>query len=263
MPIELQVEAIDKVDESIRGAYVEAEGKFTLDPDKYHDIKAQGLLRKNSELIGREKTLKAELAKFDKFKSVADDDWNDFQDWLTHKDDPPPAGGKPDQQALEKAIAKEKARYERDLKAARDEASGKDGKVADLETRIREFEIWTPVRDLAVKAGVMPDRLNAVMTLLRAEKRFDLNDDNKLVFQTADGLPTTLTPERAFQTDLKQELAWAFPSSGAGGSGAPSSSSGAGGGVVRITREQAKDPSLYRAAKDKAAKDNLQFELID
>jgi hypothetical protein len=56
MAVAFQIDSLDKVEEGIRGAYVEADGKFTLDPDRYAEIRSQGLKKKNSELLGKLKS---------------------------------------------------------------------------------------------------------------------------------------------------------------------------------------------------------------
>lgn len=54
----------------------------------------------------------------------------------------------------------------------------------------------------------------------------------------------------------------AFEANGAAGSGAPNNTNSSGRGVT-LTREQAKDPATYRAAKEQAAKQNAQFQILD
>ena len=73
MPLEYTVESLDTVEDGLRGAYVESEGKYQLDPDKYHEIKAAGLKKKINEKIELEKKLKTELSRFEKFKDIDTD----------------------------------------------------------------------------------------------------------------------------------------------------------------------------------------------
>ena len=234
MPLEFVVKALDQVEESIRGAYEERDGEFHFDPDKYAEIKAQGLKNKNRELLTDIEKAKPLRARGEKFKDVTDQDWDDYQSWKQSKDAGDGDGdgggnagkGKSGQVDLEKAIANEKRRFERDLTAVKSEIAQKDQEIASLNGRIREFSIWTPVRDMAVAAKVLPDRLDAFVTLLKSQGRFDLDESNKLIFKDKEGYPTTVTPEGAFKTELKNEFAWAFQASESGGSGASRSSGG-------------------------------------
>jgi hypothetical protein len=193
MAIEFEVTDINSVDEELRDAYVESEGKFVFDPDKYHELKAAPLISKNKELLSEKKKLAESVKALDAVKRGAETD-------------------------IEKV------------------ASEKDQRIAALEKQLRESSIWSPVKDLAVKHGVMPDRLDAVMTLLRAQDRFDQDEEGKLIFKDKDGYPTTTKPTRAFEYYLKEELPWAFEASKAAGSGAKAGAKANGTGRV-VSRE--------------------------
>src|SRR5689334_2255563 len=112
MPVEFVVDSIDSVDESIRGAYVENEGKFNFDPDKYAEIKAQGLKSKNKELLGKLTKAKDGLKRFEKFTDFEDDDLTEFQTWRENKDKPaddkPGKGSEELQAKFDSALGKEK-----------------------------------------------------------------------------------------------------------------------------------------------------------
>src|SRR5215470_14092219 len=111
MAVENIVDSIDKVDESIRSAYVkQADGKFQLDADAYADLKAKGLKEKNKELLGKVRQTKTS-----------------------------------------------------------------EERLADLEKEVRHFKLITPLREMALKAGMFPERVD--MALLELEKRFTLDED--------------------------------------------------------------------------------------
>lgn len=229
MAIEFVVESLDQVGEDLKPAYVEVDGKFQLDADRYAELKAAGLKKKNAELLGKEKALKENLTRLERFKDVPEDEWDGFQTWKQQQAE---GGGKPangaDAGALEKAMAKEKARFERQLAEQQAAVAERDAKLAGYEKQIREYAIWGPVKDLAIENEVLSDRMEAFITLLRAQGRFDLDEDGTtLIFKNADGTPTLQKPKEAFKLTLKNEFPWAFAASGAGGSGAPNGSTGA------------------------------------
>src|SRR5262245_43364309 len=176
MPVEFEVPSLDVVEEIFKPAYVEKEGKFTLDADRYHEIRAEPLLKKNRELLDEKKKLAEEKKTLDEKSRSASTD------------------------------------IDRQLKE-------RDQRITELERENREHAIWSPVRALAAKHGVLGDRLEAVMTLLRAEQRFDL-EERKLVYKDKNGYATGISPERAFEVYLREELPWAFEASKAAGSGA-------------------------------------------
>jgi len=219
MPVEITVDSIDSVDESIRGAYVEVDGKFSLDPDKYADIKTQGtvqgLKKKNSELIGNEKKLKDKYKRYERFDALADEDLDEIEQWRENKDKQPPADqgkGKEELNTLhEKALKREK-----DSRAADNAAH--EAEKAELKKKLRSFELTTPIRDAALKAGVLAEDMEVV--LLDTASFFDLNEDGKPVV-LQDGEPTEITLEKFFTTLYREKRPKFYAASGASGSGAP------------------------------------------
>lgn len=61
MAVALTVDKIDLVEEGIREAYVEANGKFNLDPDRYAALINAGLDKKNKELLSKNKELSGKV----------------------------------------------------------------------------------------------------------------------------------------------------------------------------------------------------------
>jgi hypothetical protein len=232
MPVEFQVDSLDSVDESIRSAYVETDGKFTLDADKYADVKAQGLKNKNKELIGKLKAKEDGLKRFEKLQELSDDDLSELLELRETKGQKP--DGKPQseeaKQQFEKLLKKEKDKHASEL-------SAHTSKLGELEREIKHYKLTVPIRDIAVKAGVIAEDLELV--LLDTAKRFALNDDNKIVVLDEDGDVTDITPQKFFETLYKEQRPKFYSASGAGGSGAPSSSSSTRSGGARIiTRSQ-------------------------
>ena len=219
---DLIVDSLDNVEESIRSAYVESEGQFTLDPDRYADMKKQGLLRKNSELIGEQKRLKEQAAKWERFKDIDPDALEEFiESRDSESSNAGDAKGEQKPKATGVNVERVKQRYEAQLKEREDE-------ITTQKQQVREFSIWTPVRDLALKMknGVLPDRIDAFVKLMRTDGRFDLNDAGQLVFKESDGYVSDRTPEKAFEV-LREEYPFFFAASGAAGSGAVPGSNGA------------------------------------
>src|ERR1041385_1571773 len=225
MPVEFVVDSIDSVDESIRGAYVENEGKFNFDPDKYAEIKAQGLKSKTKELLGKLTKANDSLKRFEKFTDFEEDDLTEFQTWRENKDKTPPpddkAKGSTELQAqFDKAREKDKAKWD-------GEKTTLETQIAELTRENKHFKLTVPLRDIAVKAGVIADDLDLV--LLDTAKRFTLNEDDKIVVLDEDGDPTDITPQKFFETLYREQRPKFYAASGASGSGAPSSTVSTGG----------------------------------
>lgn len=207
MPVEFEVANLDSVEEGIRKAYVEADGKFRLDPDRYYEIKAEPILKKNQELVNEKRELQKSTKTLEEKSKTGLGD-------------------------IEKQLVE------------------RDREITNLKSQVREYSIWTPVKDLALKHGVMADRVDAVMTLLRTQERFDMEGSN-LVFKDRNGYPSTITPQRAFEVYLREELPWAFEASKAAGSGAQNGNKSAGGRTISAeTFEGMSHEARWQAVKE-------------
>lgn len=229
MPVEYQVDSLDSVDESIRGAYVETDGKFNFDPDKYADLKAQGLKTKNKELltkIAQGKADKDALKRFEKFADLDDDELSDLLTLREQKNNPPADKDKDKGKGAEEL----QANFDKALKKATDkhttDLAERDNTITELNKKLKHYELTVPIRDVAAQAGVLAEDMKLV--LLETASRFKLNDDGKIVVLDDDGEETDITPQKFFDTLYKQQRPKFYAPSGAGGSGAPSSTSRSG-----------------------------------
>jgi hypothetical protein len=230
MPVEYTVDSLDTVDESIRGAYVETDGKFNFDPDKYAEVKAQGLKNKNNELLTKLKTKDDGLKRFEKFAELEDDDLNELLELREAKKNPPPADskqpkGNEDLQAqFEKAQKRLTERHTQEL-------ADRDKTIASQDEKLKGYELTMPIRDAALKAGVIPEDLELVLKDVR--ERIVLNEERKIVVLDDDGDPTDVTLDKYFGTAYREQRPKFYAASGAAGSGAPSGTSR--GGVKTMT----------------------------
>lgn len=226
MTIEFVVDSIDAVDESLRGAYIENEGKYAFDPDKYAELKAAGLKKKNYELIDAQKKLKGELSKFEKFKDVDPADLEEFFEYREAKQTGNGEAGKdgaPDEAArkYEKALKKWESKYNSEAQAW---AAEREQIMGEL----RHYKLTVPLKEIALKAGVLPDDID--LALLETSKFFKLTDDNKIVVLDEDGDPTGDTPEKFFKEVYRERRPKFYQATGAAGSGAtPGAKAGANG----------------------------------
>jgi hypothetical protein len=222
MALEFQVDSLDTVDESLKSVYVEKDGKFNLDADKYAEFKATGLKNKNKELLGKLGKASDGLKKFEKFAEFDDSDLEELLELRANKDKP---GEKPgDDERI--------AQLEKLHKKALDKITGEKGatetRAAELEKQVKHYQLTIPVRDAALKAGVLPEDLEVVM--LDTQKRFGLNDEGKPVVLDEDGDPMDVSLDKFFSSLYKEQRPKFYAPSGAGGSGAPTNAGGGGSG---------------------------------
>lgn len=260
MGIEFQVESLDKVGEDIRGVYVEAEGKFNFDPDKYAELKAAGLKKKTTELLGKVKEKETELAKYGKFKSLAEalaeSDEEEIGQVLEHwqKRGENGKGGKPDPKTDEALQLKEKL-HAKELKKRDDELTTLRTDHQKAQAELKDFKLWTPLRDVAIKAGLDPADWEVARLELNYLGRFGFDEDGKVVV-IEDGAPSTVTPEKFFKdvySDMRPKF---YKANGVSGSGAQNQNKGGAGGK---TVKRSDWNGLSPAEQDKKISEGYQI----
>lgn len=263
MPIEYTVESLDQVSEDVRGAYVETDGKFSFDPDRYADLKAAGLKKKTSELLGKVKQKDDELARFGKFKSLtemlADADESELEEFqLNWQKRGEKSKGKSEGDDPAKLELKEKI-HQREVKKLTDTLTATQTEFEKVKSELKDFKLWTPLRDVFIKAGGDPQDWEVARLELSAKQQFGFDDDGKVVV-LEDGQPSSVSPDKFFREVYSEHRPKFYKANMAGGSGAPNNTAGGiGRGSITLSREQAKDPATYRNAKERAAKNGVEL----
>lgn len=215
MPFKLVFDRQEDVPEALKYAATEVEGKWVVEGESSTEV-ANLRSTKDKERDARVR-LEKDLKALERFKGVTDEDWDAYEEFKAKgptEDKTPPDTQKQIADAVALAEERLRKKHERELNPLKERATS-------LEAENRELSIWTRVRELANKAGVLPKRTEQLIKNLRADGRFDLSDAKELIFREADGSISGLTPEKAFEELLPSEFDWAFADDGAGGSGAP------------------------------------------
>lgn len=234
--LKAKVEKLDDVAESYRGAYVEKDGAFFLDPEKLEavefDDKAElaGVVRKEREARAK---AEAEAKKFDRLKPLLEDEdelTQFLEAWEKRSD--APAGGKPDPNKDKELELKDKL-HAKEIKKLNEQLAELTAKSTNAERELKEFRLWTPLRDIATKAGL--EDWDIARLDLASKNQFGFDDDGKVVV-LEDGHPSTITPEKFFTEVYTDQRPKFYKASGAGGSGAKPGTNG-GGSKKTYTRE--------------------------
>jgi hypothetical protein len=248
MPITLTFDTRDAVPEDLKAHTVEKDGKFIFEAEPLSVVTQTN--EKLKKLRGDLDAKTAKLSKFTKLDELGDD--LDVDELLSLRE--LKKSGKP-------LTADEKAEMERLHKKAIDKLMGdlksRDERLTATESALKRYQLTEPLKAIALKSGVLPEDLDLAM--LETQNRFKLSDDGKkIIVLDADGDDTDIKPEDFFGKLYKEQRPKFYAASGAGGGGAGQASGGAG-GSYRLSREQAKDPATYRAAKEAAAKAGQQL----
>lgn len=238
------LESLDSVAEPLRELYTEVDGKFVLDADVEGHPAVGGLKSALEKERKERKDLLARIrgagdpAELDRLKAELEE--------LKGK-----AAGesKPDVEALRKKWDAESATRLQAIERERDQSRAE----------LRQLKLDDRLRLAALDAGVRKSALEDVLEVTR--RHFDLDDKGRVVVLDDDGDPSSKTVEKFFE-GLKETKSWFFEGAPGAGSGTRGGGgSGLSGGVLTISREDAKNASQYQAARARAAKDGLRLEI--
>jgi hypothetical protein len=233
------VDTLESVPEAYKAAYEQRDGKFFLKEIEFEDVAPY-----KEKLTKKEKAISEanqKLGRYSKLQELTDDELDDLLNLRELK-----KAGKP-------LTVDEKAELERLNKKALDKVSSeleaeKKARQAD-QLQLKHYRLTVPLRDIAVKAGVIPEDLDLVM--LDVQKRFALNDAGKIVTLDADGDETDITPQKFFETLYKEQRPKFYAASPAGGGGTPPNDKRGGGGIktVRWNDQEALNSNIEAIAK--------------
>lgn len=146
--------------------------------------------------------------------------------------------------------AARKFREDAEKAAAPDKA-----RLAALELENKKLKHTDRLRTLALKAGVMEDRIDAAMLVL--ERRTDLDEKGGIIVKDKDGRDTTLDVGTFLEKEFRAEAAYFYKGTGSAGSGSTGSD---GGGASTSDAQAAADAvasgKAAAAVQKKAAVDN-------
>jgi hypothetical protein len=95
-------------------------------------------------------------------------------------------------------------------------------KAQQLEAEVRQLKLTDRVRALAIKSGIMADRIDDAMLIL--EKRTELGDEGGIRVLDAGGKLTAEAIETFLTVTLRQQKPWLYEFDGGSGSGSGRSS---------------------------------------
>lgn len=261
MALRREYATADEIPAELKALYVEKDGKFLLDvdggvagPDQAGALdkerkrareleKTLNDLRKNLEGLDPAKAREA-LATLRQLEEKGD--LAELPEALQTKVDA----------IVRKRTERMAADYQEKLAAA-------EGQVKTLNGRLEELLIDNGLRTAAAKSGVKPSAIDDVV--LYGRTQWKLDKDGKPVPMKGDEVlygkdgKTPMSPDEWLADRSTDRPHWFEPSTGGGAKG--SGARPGPGNSVHLTREQAQDPRLYRAAKEQAAKAGVDLTI--
>lgn len=258
MALKKTIAALTEVDEALRTLYVEKDGKFLLDLEGEDDAGAELKVALEKERRSRSaaekalKDLKSQLGDMDPEKA------KEALRMIAELEEKNLLGeGK-----FEEAVSKRVERIAAEGKL-REDALAAESK--QLRGQLEELLIDNGIRSVAAKAGILPTAIDDAVLF------------GKTVWRLKDGKPVPMkgeeilygkepnqpmTMEEWISERAKDRAHWFGASTGGGAQGSAQNGRAAG-GTVTITRDQAKNPAAYRAAKEQAQKAGAELAISE
>lgn len=221
-----KVSKLDEVPEKFRGLYVEKDGGFEVDPAKFADFEFDDREELAGALEHERKERKRLKDEAEKYKGIDPEKAREAQRRLDELDE---------KKLIEAGeVEKLKAKWQKEWD---DEKADLQKQIGDRDTQLTKFKLTDKVREAALKAGVIPEDVDDVLTL--TSPRFKLGEGDKIIVLDKDGVESRSDLEKFFGEEFKTQKPKFFAASGAGGSGAPAGGTGGGtGGAKSIKRAE-------------------------
>lgn len=259
MALKALLDTLDGLDAGIAGLYSQREdGKFILGVDDAEEAFAPGLTKNRDEILKEKKALEEQLKLM---KDV------DAEEYVRLKKEAEEAARKRDEEAgnwrnLEKQL----------LEKHNTELGKRDQRIEKLGKALNKELVESKAAQAIAKAkGVPTLLLPHVSRSIKVVENEQTGDFTPTVIDPVTGQTrigdtkgTPMTIEQLVEEMRTQDVySRAFEATGAGGSGSQGGGGGAGAGGVKLTREQARDTSLYRQARERAEKSGTTVQIID
>jgi hypothetical protein len=230
----------DEVPAAHAELYSERGGKWVL--SGIEGVKTQADVDALSTVVRKEREARAEMErKAKRFEALGDRDPDDLLkalDELEHLREG--AGGKDDEAALQRKLAREINPLKRDLEKANARAQKAEADLANVVAQLKRNTVERALQEAALAAKVRPE---AIADILRHQDEFEIDGDK---VRTRNGLEPDV-----WLSDLKNTRPHYWPGSvGGGASGASGSGVANGGGFAKdrlnlteMSRMMAKDPA--------------------
>jgi len=253
------VETLEEVAEPLREHYtLREDGKYILGAEGAEEVYAGGLIKNRDDILAEKRELE---------KKIKAAEGVDIEEYNRLKAAQEEAQRKKDEETgnfrnLEKQLI-EKHTKEKDtlvartntLKSALDKELVEAKLTAEITTQKGVPALLLPVISQSVR--VFEDEVTGQFV----PRVIDPATGQPRIGDTK-GTPMTIK-QLVSEYKANETFGRAFEATGAGGSGAAHNNNSSGSSAVRLTREQAKDPSIYRAARDRAASLGTTVQFIE
>lgn len=221
MPVKLTWEAQDAIPDGLKDHAVEQDGKWIFEAETVAEVgNLKNTLKKERDNRAK---FEGELKRFERFKPLTEADEDELDEflerWERRNEKPAGSKGKPEDDAVKDKL------HQREVKKLADELGTTKAELEKAQAELNDFRLWTPLRDVFIKAGGEPGDWELARLELASQGRFGFDDDRKIVV-LEDGHPSSVSPEKFFKDVYSDQRPKFYRASNAAGSGANNNTAG-------------------------------------
>lgn len=222
-----------------------------------------GLTTNRDEILGEKKTLQKKLDEMgETWKDLDPEAVRTIMERLENDEEAQLlAAGKMDE-VIGRRMERVNADHTKQVDSFTSQLAERDTALGSANSRIKTLLVEGGMRQAAAELGVVASAIPDA--LARANNVFSVNDNGNLTAVEKDGTTifgkdgkSSISPAEWLESMKERAPHWFPAPSGAGAQGG----GGGKGGIHTITREQARDPAVYRAAKEVAQKAGVELKI--
>lgn len=252
---------VDALPEPLRQLYTEKDGKFVLDTDE--DV--SGLRSALEKERGAAKALDSEIKNLkkqvDKYNGVDPDKARDALQKLSQLEEKQLIDAGKLDEVVEQRVAAMRSDYEGKIGAFDRSLKEKEQQTTELNEKLSTLLIDNAITEAAIAAGVRKTAIPDV--ILRGRQIYRLEGGHPVPKKGDDIIygknPREPMPINEWVGNLTKDAEHLFEPSSGGGAQNKGGGATTAGGVMTITREQARDAGTYQQARDEAHKKGVQL----
>lgn len=195
--LKLKIASLEEVEEALRPLYSQSGSGFVLDADGLDELDKVAEFRESNRKM---------YAQLEAWKKLG----------MTPEQIAEKLKAQQDEADAKMSAAELEAKYRKQVEDAKRDAAER---LAEAQAKIDRYEILEPMRQAALKAGMIPADVDDVLELPSVRSRYKRGENGAVQILTADGTPDINTTPQAFFEAMRKERPRFFQPVNPGGSG--------------------------------------------
>jgi hypothetical protein len=252
---------LDALPEPVRQFYAEKDGKYILETDQDVSGLRSALDKERTTAQNLDKEIKKLKSQVEKYNGVDPDKAREALQKISQLEEKQLIDAGKIDEVVEQRVAAMKTDYEGKISAYDRSLKEKEQEAQNLNAQLSTLLIDGAITEAAIAAGVKKSAIPDV--ILRGRQIYKLQDGKPVPMHGDEIIygknPREPMPIAEWVGTLAKDADHLFEGSGGGGAQNKTNQNTNSGSTVTISREQARDPQAYKAARDAAEKAGKQL----